>query len=113
VDVFPEHQQAQVRMQLSFTLEAVLSERLLPSLNGGTIPAMEVLVGTPAVKTAIREGKTHLIDNIIQTSREAGMYSLEMDLSRLVRAGEISLETAMSFALRPEELAKLTKSSRK
>jgi len=109
VDVFPEHQQGQVRMQLSFTLEAILTERLLPCLDGGVIPAMEILIGTPAVKTAIREGKSHLIDNIIQTSAEMGMKSLEMDLSRLVREGKVSLEMAKSFALRPEELMRLMK----
>jgi len=109
VDVFPEHQQGQVRMQLSFTLEAILTERLLPCLDGGVIPAMEILIGTPAVKTAIREGKSHLIDNIIQTSAEMGMKSLEMDLSRLVKEGKVSLEMAKSFALRPEELMRLMK----
>jgi len=109
VDVFPEHQQAQVRMQFSLTLEAILSQRLLPSLDGGRIPACEILVSTPAVRTVIREGKTHLIDNIIQTSVELGMKTLEMDLLRLVKAGKISLEVAQAFALRPEELARLSK----
>ena len=107
VDVFPENQQGQVRIQLSASLEAVLSERLLPALAGGRVPAMEILVSTPAVKTAIRDGKTHLIDNIIQTSVELGMKSLEMDLSHLVKKGKISLEVAKSFALRPEELIRL------
>jgi len=109
VDVFPEHQQAQVRMQFSLTLEAILSQRLLPSLDGGRIPACEILVSTPAVRTAIREGKTHLVDNIIQTSVELGMKTMEMDLLRLVKAGKINLEVAQAFALRPEELARLSK----
>lgn len=109
VDVFPEYQQGQVRMQLSLTLEAILSERLLPCLDGGVIPGVEILIGTAAVKTAIREGKTHLIDNVIQTSAELGMQSLEMDLARLVKEGKISLEVARAFALRPEELMRLTK----
>jgi len=104
VDVFPEHQQAQVKMQLSSTLEAILSQRLVPCLDGGRIPTVEILVATPAVKTSIREGKTHLIDNIVQTSGELGMLTLEMDLARLVRAGKVSLEVAQTFALRPEEL---------
>lgn len=104
VDVFPPHQQGQVRMQFSNTLEAVLSERLLPCLSGGRIPACEILISTPAVRTTIREGKTHLIDNIIQTSAEVGMVTLETDLARLVKAGKISLETAKAWALRPEEL---------
>lgn len=107
VDVFPEHQQEQVRMQLSFTLEAILSERLLPSLDGGVIPAVEILIGTSAVKTTIREGKVHLIDNIIQTSVELGMQTLEMDLTRLVKEGKVSLEVAKSFSLRPQELMRM------
>jgi len=109
VDVFPEHQQEQVRMQLSLTIEAVLSERLLPCLDGGVIPAMEILIGTQAVRTSIREGKSHLIDNIIQTSVEMGMQSLEMDLGRLVKEGKITLDEAKSFALRPEELMRMMK----
>ncbi len=109
VDVFPEEQQAQVRMQLSNTLEAILSERLLPSLGGGRIPAMEILLATPAVRSVVREGKTHLIDNIIQTSVELGMKTLEMDLASLIRQGKISLETAKFFSLRPEELMRLIK----
>jgi len=109
VDVFPPHQQEQIKMQLSNTLEAVLSQRLLPSLSGGRIPACEILVATPAVRTTIREGKTHLIDNIIQTSAEVGMINLETDLARLVKTGKISLETAKAWALRPEELLRQIK----
>jgi twitching motility protein PilT len=109
IDVFPENQQEQVRMQLSNTLEAILSERLLSSLEGGRIPAFEILVATPAVRTAVREGKTHLIDNIIQTSVELGMKTLEMDLARLVRQGKISLDIAKMYAQRPEELMRLIK----
>lgn len=112
VDVFPEYQQPQIRLQLSNTLEAILSQRLLPSLEGGRIPAVEILIATPAVRTAIREGKTHLIDNIIQTSGELGMRILEVDLARLVRSGKISLDTAKMYALRPEELNRQLKSSR-
>ncbi len=109
VDVFPEHQQGQVRMQFSFTLEAILSQRLLPALPSGRVPACEILVSTPAVKTAIRDGKTHLIDNVIQTSAELGMRSLEMDLVRLLKDGKISLEVAQAFAVRPEELMRLAR----
>ncbi len=104
VDVFPEHQQAQIKMQLSSTLESILSQRLMPCLDGGRIPAVEILVATPAVKTSIRDGKTHLIDNIVQNSGELGMITLEMDLARLVKIGKVSLEIAQTFALRPEEL---------
>jgi len=109
VDVFPAHQQPQIRLQLSFTLEAVLSQRLLPQIEGGRIPAFEILTGTSAVKNTIREGKTHLIDNIIQTSQERGMMSLESYLVDLVKRGKVSYETAQSFAIRPQELARLSK----
>ena len=108
IDVFPEHQQEQIRMQLSATIEAIVSQRLLPCLEGGRIPATEILVATPAVRTVIREGKTHMIDNIIQTSVEMGMRMLEMDLARLVKEGKISLDVAKMYAFRPEELMKLT-----
>ena len=110
VDVFPEHQQAQVRMQLSNSLEAVLSQRLLSAIGGGRIPATEILLATPAVKATIREGKTHLINNIIQTSTELGMMSLETSLSNWIRRGKLTLETALSWSLRPEQLMRLVKS---
>lgn len=111
IDVFPSHQQDQVRIQLSLTLEAILSQRLLPSLVAGRIPATEILVATPAVRNAIREGKTQMIDTILQTSGELGMRTLEMDLTNLVKKGKISLDVARSFALRPEELMRLTRNN--
>jgi len=107
VDVFPEEQQSQVKTQLASVLEAVFSQRLLPSLEGGRVPACEILLSTSAVQSTIRDGKTHMIDNVIQTSAGIGMQTLEMDLARLVRTGKVGLEEARSFALRPEELNKL------
>jgi len=71
--------------------------------------AGEIMTGTPAVRTAIREGKTHLIDNIIQTSAEQGMVPLETDLSRLVKEGKVSLEVAQAYCLRPDELIRQVK----
>lgn len=109
IDVFPEHQQTQVRMQLSMVLEAVFSMRLIPQLGGGRIPAYEILLSTPAVRTTIREGKTHLIDNIIQTSAELGMLYFEKSLAFLVKQGRISLEVAQAYALNPDELLRLIK----
>lgn len=111
VDVFPENQQVQVRLQMSNVLEGIISIRLVPALAGGRIPVAEVLTGTPAIRTLVREGKTHQIDNIIQTSAEFGMMTLESSLARAVRAGTISSETAVSFAVRPEELGRLLKST--
>ncbi len=111
VDVFPEESKAQVRMQLAATLEGILSQRLVPSLEGGRIPACEILLANSAVRSTIREGKTHLIDNIIQTSADFGMISLERYLLGLVKAGKISRETAEEFSLHPEEIKKQMKES--
>lgn len=111
IDVFPEHQQAQVRMQLSNTLEVVMAQRLIPAKAGGRIPATEILLATPAVKNTIREGKTHQIDNIIQTSGELGMLSLEASLASWVKQGTLDLTVAEQYALRPEEVTRLVRGS--
>lgn len=107
VDVFPEKQQGQIRMQLAASLESVISQRLVPAIGGGRKPVTEILIATPAVKTTIREGKTHLIDNIIQTSANMSMNLLETSLANLVKSGTISLDTAKEYALRPQELIRL------
>ena len=109
IDIFPKEQQQQVRLQLSSVLEAVFSMRLIPAIGGGLVVAHEVMLGTTAVKTVIREGKTHQLDNIVQTSQEVGMNSLESSLASLVKAGKIELEMARSYSLRPEELNRLVK----
>ena len=107
IDAFPASQQAQVKIQLAATLKGVISQRLIPKIDGGRIPGVEVLTGTSAVSSNIREGKTHLIDSVIQTSQDAGMIPLESSLSALVLAGTVSLETAKAYALRPEELMRM------
>lgn len=107
IDSFPASQQAQIKIQLASTLKGVISQRLIPKIDGGRVPGVEVLIGTPAVATNIREGKTHLIDSIIQTSQDSGMITLESSLASLVLAGTISLETAKSYALRPDELLRM------
>ncbi len=107
IDSFPPHQQAQIRIQLASTLKGIISQRLLPKIQGGRIPAVEVLIGNSAVATNIREGKTHLIDSIIQTSSDSGMITLETSLAQLVLAGDISLETAKGYSLHTEELLRL------
>ncbi len=107
VDAFPAYQQTQIRIQLASTLKGIVSQRLLPRLGGGRIPAVEVLIGTPAVANNIREGKTHLIDSVIQTSQDIGMIPLERSLSQLVLAGLVTLETARGYALHPEELLRI------
>ena len=109
IDVFPAHQQAQVRQQLASSLEGILAQRLVPSLRGGRVPAVEVLLATAAVRNLIREGKAHQIDSVIQTSGELGMMTLEMSLGNLVKAGAVDLPVAQAYALRPQELTRLVK----
>lgn len=104
IDVFPPNQQNQVRLQLSNTLSAIISQRLLPRLQGGRIPAIEVMFGNNAISNLIRENKAHQIDLVIETSLENGMLSLNRSLAELVRRGEISLETALSYSLNSQEL---------
>jgi twitching motility protein PilT len=110
VDVFPEEQQGQVRLQLSNVIEAVFSMRLIPAIAGGRVVGYEVMLGTSAIKTSIREGKTHQIESILQTSQEVGMNTLEKSLVTLIRQGKITLEMAQSYSLRPEELTRLVRS---
>ena len=109
VDVFPENQQLQVRQQLAQVVEGVLSQRLVPAIGGGRVAIAEIMTGTPAVRTTIRDGKTHLIENIIQTSAELGMMTLETALANAVKEGKISVDVATSYAVRPEELGRILK----
>jgi twitching motility protein PilT len=104
VDVFPEEQQGQVKLQLSNVLEAVFSMRLIPAVSGGRVVAYELMLATTAIKTAVREGKTHQIDSIIQTSTDVGMRTLDSSLAALIREGKLSFEEAQMWSLRPEEL---------
>src|SRR3990167_3872037 len=112
VDVFPDEQQDQVRLQLSNVIEAVFSMRLVPGTTGNRVVAYEMMLGSPAIKTAVRDGKTHQIDNILQTSQEIGMNTLEVSLASLIKSGKVNLETAQSYSLRPEELNRLIGSAR-
>lgn len=109
VDVFPDEQQEQVKLQLSNVIEAVVSQRLMPAIAGGRVVATECMLASTAVKTAIRDGKTHQIRSIIQTSADIGMYTMESSLASMVKEGKISVDTAMSYSLAPEELARLIK----
>lgn len=107
IDVFPDNQQAQVRMQLSNTIAGIISQRLVPTIGGGRMPAVEVLLSNNAVQTTVREGKTHQIDNIIQTNGESGMILIDASLAYLVKAGRVSMEIARSYSVRPDELQRL------
>lgn len=107
VDVFPPHQQPQIRSQLSNILMAICSQRLVPALGGGRVAASEILVATPAVRNIIREGKTHQLEAIIQTGAEFGMQSMDKTLLNLIHAGTISYEEARTVAVDPEELDRM------
>ncbi len=108
IDVFPPHQQQQVRMQLSIALQGILTQQLLPTADGsGRVCACEVLVPTPAIRNLIREGKTHQIYSAIQTSGSIGMQTMDSNLAQLVRAGTITRSLAEQRAAVPEELGRL------
>jgi twitching motility protein PilT len=108
IDVFPPEQQGQVRTQLSIALQGIVTQQLLPTLDGkGRVVACEVLIPTPAVRNLIREGKTHQIYGALQTSGAVGMQTMDADLARLVRGGKISRALAEQRASVPEELGRL------
>jgi len=109
VDTFPGSQQAQIRAQLSGSLLGVLSQRLVPRIKGGLIPACEIMLNTPAVANLIRENKVHEIPMVIETSAEIGMISLNRYLANLVRSKEIALEIAQNYSLNPTELRSLVR----
>lgn len=107
IDVFPPHQQPQIRSQLSNILMAICSQRLIPAIGGGRIAAAEILIGTPAVRNIIREGKTHQLDAVIQTGAEFGMQSMDKTLVNLIHAGTISYDEARNVAVDADELDRL------
>lgn len=108
IDVFPPHQQQQVRIQLASTLKAIVSQRLMADSTGkGRVVACEVLLNSTAVSSLIRDGKTNLIDNVIQTSLSEGMVFFERSLYDLYAAGKITRDSAYAYALRPAEIRKL------
>ncbi len=108
IDVFPPHQQQQVRIQLSITLEGVLYQVLLPRSDGsGRIPAVEVMLATPAIRNLIREGKTHQMMNCIQTGAQYGMQTLNQSLVFLYRSGTITREEALTRSTDTEELEEM------
>ena len=110
IDVFPPHQQPQIRSQLSNILMAICSQRLIPAIGGGRIAASEILTVTPAVRNIIREGKTHQLDAVIQTGAEFGMQSMDKTLARLIHEGTISYDEARNYAVDIDELDRLMRS---
>ena len=104
IDVLPESQKNQARLQLASTLIGIISQRLVPRIQGGRIPACEVLIANNAVRNLIRENKIYQIDSVIDTHLQEGMISLDRSLANLVQLGHISLEKAIEFSLNPARL---------
>ncbi len=107
IDSFPGDQQDQIRTQIASSLLGILSQRLLPRITGGLIPAFELLINNNAVSNLIREKRTHEIDVVIETGMESGMIDLNHSLIELVRAGEIAIETAYQCSLNPKGLERM------
>jgi len=104
VDIFPPAQQQQVRVQLSMSLKMVVTQRLLPSTSGGSIPAFEIMCINNAISNIIREGKTHQIDGVIQTSTQEGMIGMDAYILKLLKNGDITKETAFLNATNLEQM---------
>ena len=109
LDVFPPNQQHQIAVQLAMVLQAVVSQQLLPTVDGGLMPAFEVMAVNPAIRNMIRENKIHQIDTVIAASAEEGMVSMDASILNLYRAGRISDRTALTYAANPDLLAKKMK----
>ncbi len=106
IDVFPPQQQNQIKIQLAASLLGIFSQRLIPRISGGMIPAYELLINNNATANLIREGRTFEISNVIETSSNEGMVSLNKSLEDLVRMGEVTLEDAKKYSYRSRELSK-------
>lgn len=107
IDAFPANQQQQMRIQLSMVLRAVVSQRLVPTVDGAQIPVFEVMTVNPAVQNMIRDGKTHQIDNVIYGGTgDRSMISIDFELIRLLREGRITAETAIAYAVNQDMLKK-------
>ena len=109
IDVFPSHQQPQVRTQLSNMLMAICAQRLVPAIGGGRVVSAEILVANSAIRSLIREGKTYQIDTAIQTGAEQGMQTMDRTLAKLVQTGVITYESAREYAVDVNELNRLVK----
>lgn len=107
IDVFPPHQQPQIRSQLANILQAVVCQRLIPAIGGGRVAAAEILIATSAVRNIIREGKTHQLEAVIQTGAEFGMQSMDRTLVNLIHSGTITYDEARNYAVDLDELDRL------
>ena len=109
IDVFPAHQQPQIRTQLSNILVGICSQRLVPAINGGRMAVAEIMIANSAVRAIIREGKTHQLDMTIQTGAEQGMQTMDRELARYVKSGTISYDDARQFAVDVAEFERLAR----
>lgn len=110
ISSFPEVKQLQIRLQFAQTLEAIISQRLLPSKNKGVVAAIEIMLGSDAVRSLIREGKSYQLDNVISTSSNIGMVTLEASMSYLISKGDVSVDDALRYANDIDRLRRLLKS---
>ena len=99
VDAFPSDQQQQIRIQISLELEGVVSQQLIPTVSGKLKPAFEVMKVNNAIRTMIREANSHQIDNVIASSGSEGMFSMDQNILEMLRAGEITKETALKYGV--------------
>ena len=106
IDVFDPSQQHQIAVQLSMVLRAVVSQQLVPAIDGGMVPAFEIMIMTPAISNMIRDNKTHQIEGIIYTSAKDDMISMDNSLLRLYKEGKITKETALQYSTNPDMLKK-------
>ena len=107
IDVFPPHQQPQIRSQLANILQGICSQRLIPAIGGGRVVAAEVLIANPAVRNIIREGKSHQLDAVIQTGADQGMQTMDRTLVKLVQTGVITYDNAREYAVDLSEFERL------
>ena len=107
IDSFPSTQQDQIRVQLAGSLSGIFSQRLIPRISGGLVPAYELLINNNAVSNLIRERRTHEINTVIETGSQQGMIDMNRSLAELVRAGEITVENAYTYSMNPKTLERL------
>lgn len=106
IDAFPANQQRQIRIQLSMVLQAVVSEQLVPSIDGGVLPAFEIMISNDAIRNLIREEKTHQIDSFIAANNASGMITMDQSLFNLYKEGKITKETVLQYGIHQESLKK-------
>ena len=109
IDVFPPHQQPQIRSQLSNILMAICAQRLVPAIGGGRVVAAEIMIANPAVRSIIREGKTHQLDTVIQTGADEGMQTMDRTLVKLIQQGIITYDNAREYAVDLQEFERLAR----